>query len=331
MPRAPRFWDYGHSTVTGALAAFSLSPFAALTTVLTRRRVARSGFAAPVPVLCCGNLTLGGTGKTILVRDLAGRLKERGIAVHILTRGYGGRARGPLRVDPRCSASLVGDEPLLLAEVAPVWVGADRARSAHAALAAGAEVLLMDDGLQNPTLAKSFSFLVLDGGSGFGNGRVFPAGPLREPIADGLRRVQAAVLIGEDRTGARRRLPTGLPVLGARLVAGPEAERLAGSRVIAFAGIGRPAKFFASLEGVGAVVLARCAFPDHHRYRAAELARLLARAERENAVLVTTAKDRVRLPMPLRERIAILSVHLVWDEPSQISGLIESLCPRARR
>lgn len=326
MPRPPRFWDYGPSTSTGALASFLLSPMARLTTALTRRRVARTGFAAPVPVLCCGNLTLGGTGKTILARDLARRLRARGIAVHILTRGYGGRARGPLRVDPRCSASLVGDEPLLLAEVAPVWIGADRAASAHAALAAGAEVLLMDDGLQNPTLEKSFSFLVIDGGSGFGNGRVFPAGPLREPIGVGARRVQAAVLIGKDQTDARRRLPADLPVFGARLAPEPEARRLAGSRVVAFAGIGRPGKFFASLEEVGAVVLSRHTFPDHHRYRAAELARLLARAEREDALLVTTAKDRVRLPVPLRERVTILSVHLIWDEPSRLMRLIDSIC-----
>lgn len=299
-----------------------LSPASAITARLAARRVVRPGFAAPVPVLCCGNLTLGGAGKTTLAIDLAQRLARQNLQVHLLARGYGGTARGPLRVEPHHSASLVGDEALLLAAVAPTWVGADRAASARAAIAAGAEVLVLDDGLQNPTLRKSFSFLVIDGTTGFGNGRVFPAGSLREPLASGIARAQAVVLIGADRTGVRALLPKGFPVLGARLVPGPEEASLRGRRVFAFAGIARPEKFFASLEEAGAVVVRSRSFPDHHSYSAPELARLLNMAARLDALALTTAKDRVRLPAAMRERVQILSVTLAWDDPSALESLL---------
>ncbi len=161
-----------------------LAPFSALTAGITARRVARPGWRAPVPVICCGNATVGGAGKTTLALDLARRLAARGVAVHCLTRGYGGRVGTVLRVASGVHpASLVGDEPLLLAAVAPTWVGRDRAASARAAAAADAAALVMDDGLQNPGLAKDLAFLVVDGAAGFGNGRLLPAGPLREPVA----------------------------------------------------------------------------------------------------------------------------------------------------
>jgi tetraacyldisaccharide 4'-kinase len=307
----PRFW----SGDGGGLLPSLLSPLAAISARLTAARVARPGFAAPVPVICCGNATLGGAGKTTLALDLARRLSEAGTKVHVLARGYGGTARGPLLVTPGKDATLVGDEACLLAETAPTWIGADRAATARLALAAGASVLVMDDGLQNPTLKKSLSFMVIDGGSGFGNGRVFPAGPLREPIESAAARVAAAVLIGPDRHSARALLPPTLPVLTARLVPGPEAATLAGRRVLAFAGIGRPEKFFATLEESGAVLVARHSFPDHHPYRDAEFSELLAEAERLGALPVTTAKDRVRLAAPLRDRVAMLSVTLAWDDP----------------
>src|SRR5579872_6298630 len=170
MPHAPGFWR--HDGVLPRL----LSPLSAITTAVTARRVARPGWRAPVPVICCGNVTAGGAGKTTLALDLAGRLRAAGIAVHVLTRGYGGRVHGPLRVDPaRHDADAVGDEPLLLAALAPTWVGGDRAASARAAIAAGARALVLDDGLQNPTLQKTLSLLVVDGAFGFGNGRAIPA------------------------------------------------------------------------------------------------------------------------------------------------------------
>lgn len=284
--------------------------------------MARPGFAAPVPVLCCGNVTVGGTGKTTLALDLARRLGRAGLAVHILARGYRGRLAGPLRVTAGHDATQVGDEALLLAAAAPTWIGADRAATARVAIAAGAQVLLMDDGLQNPTLHKSFAFMVIDGAVGFGNRRVLPAGPLREPIHVAAQRTHAAVLIGTDRQGARAVLPPTLPVLSARLVTGAEAKHLAGRRVVAFAGIARPGKFFASLEEAGAILVARHSYADHRPYRPAEIARLLDQAERLGALPVTTAKDAVRLPAAARARVFVLPIALVWDEPATLLRLL---------
>ncbi len=324
MMRPPRFW-----TNANPVLPTMLSPLAAISARLAAARVARPGFAAPVPVLCCGNATLGGTGKTTLALDLALRLRAAGVAVHILARGYGGKARGPLRVLAEHDASLVGDEALLLANAAPTWIGADRAATARLALAAGATALVMDDGLQSPSLQKSLSFLVIDGGVGFGNGRVFPAGPLREPLAAAAARTAAAVLIGPDHTGVRALLPQGLPVLTAHLVPGPEARKLAGRRVLAFAGIGRPEKFFTTLEEAGAVLIGRHSFPDHHPYREGEISRLIDTATKRDAVAVTTAKDRTRIPPALRERIAVLTVTLAWDDPGALATLLSPLFPDA--
>src|SRR5690606_16410309 len=179
------------------------------------------------PVLCCGNATAGGAGKTTVALDLGQRLADRGIAAHFLLRGYGGRVKGPLVVGPGHDSRDVGDEALLLAAAGPTVVSADRAAGARLAIEKGAQAIVMDDGLQNPTLEKDLSLLVIDGTYGFGNGRVIPSGPLREPVANAAARCRAAVLIGEDETGALAALPPSLPVLRARLVPGPEAELLA--------------------------------------------------------------------------------------------------------
>lgn len=280
-----------------------------------------------MPVICCGNAVVGGAGKTTLALDLARHLGRCGLAVHILARGYRGSLAGPKRVLARHSAAEVGDEALLLAAAAPTWIGADRAATARAAVAAGAEVLVMDDGMQNPTLQKSFVFMVIDGAVGFGNQRVLPAGPLREPIESAVRRAHAAVLIGPDRRGVRALLPAALPVLSARLVAGPDAAKLAGRRVVAFAGIARPQKFFASLEETGAIVVARYGYADHYPYRPADITRLLTQAERLEALAVTTAKDAVRLPPAARARVFALPVALAWDDPGAFFGLLAPVLP----
>jgi tetraacyldisaccharide 4'-kinase len=315
----PGFWQRDGSRLAPAL----LAPFAALTAAATARRVARPGWRAPVPVLCCGNVTLGGSGKTTLALDLLRRLAVRGAAPHALLRGYGGTARGTHRVTPGDDAAETGDEALLLAAVAPTWIGADRSAAARAAVAAGAGVLVMDDGLQNPTLCKDVSLLVIDGGFGFGNGRVLPAGPLRESIAAGAARCRAAVLIGTDETDAAAALPPDLPVLRARLVPGPAMRALHGRRLLAFAGIGRPVKFFATLREAGADVADAVAFPDHHRFSARELDALMARARSRDAVPVTTAKDFVRLPETLRETVLVADVTLDWEANSDIEAVLD--------
>ncbi len=321
MGHAPRFWQRDGSTFPQAL----LRPAGAVTAALTARRVARAGWQAPVPVVCCGNATLGGAGKTTLALDLLKRLQARGAVPHALLRGYGGAARGLRRVEPGDDFRQVGDEALLLAERAPTWIGADRAASARAAVAAGAGALVLDDGLQNPSLRKDLSVLVVDGGFGFGNGQVFPAGPLREPVAAAAARCRAAVLIGDDQAVVLDALPRTCPVLRASLLPTPDAAQLAGQRVFAFAGIARPEKFFASLEEVGAVIVGRRGFADHHRFTDAELHCLEDDAARLRAAPVTTAKDAVRLPARARSRVSVLEVTLAWRDENEIEGLLTEL------
>ncbi|WP_428377301.1 tetraacyldisaccharide 4'-kinase [Lichenicoccus sp.] len=320
--RAPAFW----ASATPGLRAHLLRPGARLFEAITRRRLARPGWHAPVPVLCCGNLTVGGAGKTTLTLDLLSRLRARGVVVHALTRGYRGTVRGVVRVDPaQHDAAQVGDEPLLLAAIAPTWVGADRAASARAAIAAGARCLVMDDGMQNPTLVQDCTLLVIDGAAGFGNGCVLPAGPLREPVAAGAGRARAAILIGPDQRNVAALLPAALPVLRAELALSAEARSLRGRRLVAFAGIGRPEKFFASLRTLGLDVAAEAGFADHHRYRPGELRRLSELARALGALLVTTPKDAIRLPAGFRAGIVVLGVGLQWADPAAIEGTLDRL------
>ncbi len=315
--RPPGFWE------ENGLVARVLAPLGAVVARSTARRVARPGWRAPIPVLCCGNVGVGGAGKTTLALDLGRRLLAGGARVAFLTRGYGGRTRSVKRVEPGDSAIEVGDEALLLAAVAPAYVGADRAAAARAAVAAGATVLVMDDGLQNPSLVKDLSLLVVDGGAGFGNGQVLPAGPLRETVAAAAARCRAAVLIGPDEHGAQDALPPGLALLCARLK--PCSAGLQGRRAVAFAGIGRPGKFFATLAQAGAAVVETHAFPNHHRYRSAEFERLQRRAAASGAALVTTAKDAARLPSAWREAVTVLDVALQWQDEAVLAALLGEL------
>jgi tetraacyldisaccharide 4'-kinase len=324
--RPPHFWEKGGSRLLPVV----LAPFSVLTAAATARRVAREGWRAPVPVICCGNATVGGSGKTTLALDLLDRLSARGVQPHALLRGYGGGSRGARRVQPGDDARQTGDEALLLAAAAPTWIGGDRAATARQAVAAGAGVLVMDDGLQNPTLQKDLPLLVVDGGFGFGNGRLLPAGPLRESVAVCAARCVAAVLIGADETDVASALPSSLPVLRARLVPGPASLALRGRRVLGFAGIGRPAKFFATLAEAGAELAHAIPFPDHHRFRAHELGGLLARAERLGALPVTTAKDAVRLPEAIRSRVAVADVRLAWENQDAIEALLDATLAATR-
>jgi tetraacyldisaccharide 4'-kinase len=323
MMRQPAFWQHGR----GGLTALALSPVATLVGRATARRVAQPGFAAPVPVICCGNATVGGAGKTIVASELAARLLAHGVRVALLTRGFGGKSRGLLRVDPaRHRAADVGDEALLLAALAPTFVCADRAAAARAAVAAGAQALIMDDGMQNPGLVKTLSLLVVDGATGFGNGRVLPAGPLRETVAACAARAGAAVLIGPDRTGARALLPPTLPVLCATLRPAPGIDALRGLRVLAFAGIGHPDKFFAMLAHAGVVLAATEAFGDHHHYSETEVGRLIRRAASLDAVPVTTPKDHVRLGAEQAGLVTAIGVSLAWDDEAAVEALLARTC-----
>ncbi len=325
--QAPRFWR--NPADRPGLAARLLTPAAWLWAAKTVARVARPPKVVPgVPVICVGNLTAGGTGKTPTVMALLQRLSER--TPHALSRGYGGRLEGPVQVDEtKHRAEDTGDEPLLLSTFAPTWIARDRAAGAQAAEAAGAGVIVMDDGFQNPDVAKTLSLLVIDADAGFGNQRVIPAGPLREPVAAGLARADLLVTIGSD--AAQDRLSEAVPALAphprlrARLAPLAMGMPWSSLRVIAFAGIGRPEKFFATLRAEGADVVATHSFPDHAPYSEMMLNRLQREASAAGAQLVTTEKDAARLPPEIRRQILTLPVRLEAEDWSPLETLLDAL------
>ncbi|MBT3330412.1 MAG: tetraacyldisaccharide 4'-kinase [Rhodospirillaceae bacterium] len=316
--QAPEFWR------RNGILAWCLQPLAWLYDALGRLRWAISTpRQVDVPVICIGNLVAGGAGKTPTALAVGRALARRGIAAHFLSRGHGGRLTGPLQVDPnRHDANDVGDEPLLLAAAGPAWISRDRAKGARAAIAAGAQAIIMDDGFQNPGLAKDLSLLVIDAAYGLGNGRVHPAGPLRESIAVGLARAQGIVLLQTGETPAF--LPDfRLPILTARLIPDATALILRGQKVLAFAGIGRPERFFHTVRELGAEVVGVQAFPDHHPYREDEIWKLVEAAQSQGGLAVTTAKDAVRLPAQASAMVTVIDVALEFDNVPDLDFLLD--------
>jgi len=328
--RPPAFW-YADPARPGLMAR-ALAPLGALYALGTARRLGRGRNVQPgIPVICVGNINAGGTGKTPTVAALAQRLAGRGVAVHIVTRGHGGSLAGPVRVDDRRhTAAQTGDEALLHAAFAPTWVAHDRAAGAIAAKAAGAEAILLDDGHQNPALAKDLSLIVVDAARGFGNGRVIPAGPLREPVATGLARADMVLALGDPgaQDAFRERWGGslgGLPLLAGHLAPLQMGLPWAGRRVLAFAGIGHPDKFFATLRDLGADVRKTVPLDDHQPIPSALLTRLESEARALGAQLVTTEKDAVRLSPEARLRVLTLPVRLALDDWSPLDAALERL------
>lgn len=323
--REPGFWWRPPGLVSSLLA-----PLGAAYGIIAERRMIRRGTLAGIPVICVGNFTLGGTGKTPTALMLAALLRELGATPFFLTRGYGGSVEGPHHVDhDKDSAAQVGDEALLLARSAPTIVARDRVLGAAFAKAAGASVIVMDDGLQNPSLAKTLTIALVDGKRGIGNGQVFPAGPLRAPLNIQMTRCDALLVVGEgdsaraviSRAGTR-------PVLHGRLTPEPTAvSSLHGRNVLAFAGIGDPDKFFATAEQSGIAIAEHRAFADHHRFTAEEAADLVMSAEREGLSLLTTEKDHARMAgdpalAALATKAHVLPVTMMVEEKEKLRALV---------
>ena len=333
--REPGFWHRPSSFVS-----LLLLPLGALYGAVAAGRLQRKGFDAGIPVLCVGNYHVGGAGKTPTVLALTAMLRDLGETPVVLSRGYGGRLLGPIKVDPaRHTAVDIGDEPLMLARTVAVVVARDRVNGVALARSLGASVILMDDGFQNPAIAKDASLIVIDSDRGLGNGRVFPAGPLRAPLPPQLARTDALIVVGDGAAAgpvAAAIAAQGKPVLSAHLRANQESlAALRGKRVLAFAGIGDPGRFFRTLRGSAIDVVQERAFADHHPFTPSEIEALIAEAKHDTLTLVTTEKDLARLgtgeglPQGAKE-IVPFAVTLAFDDAARLRKFVSERLFKAR-
>lgn len=319
--KTPAFWQ--HKTLLSTL----LMPLSSLyEMVCTFSRLKTATVTLPIPVICIGGVTAGGAGKTPVALYFGKRLKAMNVNAFYLTRGYGGALAGPLRVDPeKHSAAEVGDEPLLLAEILPTIKCADRLEGAKLALKLGAETIIMDDGFQNPSLFKNLNVLVVDGRTGFGNGRLIPAGPLRERIAQAINR--SHIVITVNRTTRIPPFPKDKPVFAATTFP-KDGALFKGKKIYAFCGLAYPEKFFEMLRTLGVKIVGNKAFPDHHPYSLPELNKMIVESSNQKAVLVTTAKDMVRVPQSLRDCMMVIELGLEMDNEVALDNILNYILGR---
>jgi tetraacyldisaccharide 4'-kinase len=323
--KAPKFWNSSSRHFLSDLLGPIAGVYSAASKTLQTRQL-RFQEKLTIPVICIGNATMGGTGKTPIAAALGRHIKEKYQKnVHFLSRGYKGSAEGPLKVDAtRHSYREVGDEPLLLSEIAPVWVSKDKVRGGVKAQEQGAELLIMDDGLQNQNLYKDFSILVIDGAYGFGNERVFPAGPLREPISHALEKASILLMLGEDKMQLTKRFFENFPVLRADIQ--PKGrESLKSKNVLAFCGIGRPEKFFTFLEEHGVQVQENISFSDHYPYKDQEIENLIKKANEKGLCLVTTRKDSIRIAPKYHSSLYIIDIDIVFQDYDALDSYLRSV------
>ena len=313
--KTPKYWQ------SNSFLSRILTPLGWFYGYLTQLRLKlKNSPHAKIPVICVGNITAGGTGKTPVSLSIARILSTEMYNPFFVTRGYGGKMQNIMVNNKKHSAEDVGDEPLLLSKQAPVIVNANRYEAAELATKDGADIIIMDDGFQNPSLYKDLSFLVFDGHYGIGNGKIIPSGPLRETFANGIKRADALIILGKDKHNLTARC--NLPVFYGHLEA--TQTSLNNENVIAFAGIGHPQKFYHTLSKQGFNIIETIDFPDHHYYIKKELEEIIARARKINAEIYTTSKDFVKIPSSLQKYINVLEVSVVWDNPDELISFIKS-------
>lgn len=317
--KTPDFWQ------SNTLLSKILFPLGAVYGFLTQLRLKiHKAPKAEIPIICIGNITAGGTGKTPVSISIARILSTELLHPFFLTRGYGGKLQNVIVNNRKHSANDVGDEALLLSQQAPVVINSDRFEGAKLAAAEGADIAIMDDGFQNPTLHKDISFLVFDGYYGVGNGKIIPAGPLRETLSDGLKRADALIILGKDKHNLADK--TDLPVFFGHLESSQ--APLSNTDVLAFAGIGHPEKFYHTLKNQGFNVVETINFPDHHFYSKQDLEKIINKAQKLNAEIYTTSKDFVKIPNLYQKDINVLEISVVWDKPEKLLKFIKDKLPQ---
>ena len=322
MLKAPKFWYYkGDTTYSNLL--YPLSLFFRLGTKL--RNLFSIKKMSPIPTICIGNIVVGGAGKTPVAMKICKMLIEAGYKPHFISKGYSGVIKKSTLVESWHSPVSVGDESLLLSEIASTWIGVNRIKSSYLAKNNGADCLIMDDGFQNPSIGKDFSIIVVDGEQEFGNKRVMPSGPLRENIRRGLLRTNVVVVIGKISDALKKLIPSTIPIFNAKFEIKKDNEIFKGKKVTAFAGIAYPNKFFKTLEIQGAMIIKEVSYPDHYIYSENDLLHLAEMANKTESILVTTKKDFVRIPKTYRPLINTLDGEIIFEREDIITELLSSM------
>ena len=322
MLKAPKFWYKKNDTyLSNTLYPFSLLfRFGTkLRNIFSRKRLSQ------IPVICIGNIVVGGAGKTPVALKLGTLLKKNGYKPHFVSKGYGGIETNNILIKDWHSAQSVGDESLLLSEVAPTWIGKDRNKSFVLAKENGADCVIMDDGFQNPTLQKDFSIIVINGEQGFGNKRVIPSGPLRESISRGLSRANLIITIGDISEDVKRKIPTSIPLFYANFKISNKNKIYKNQKVTAFAGIAYPEKFYNSLNEQGAILEKKISYPDHHIFDENDMLNLAETANMTKSILVTTKKDFVRIPKSYRSLVSTLDGEIEFEDENLFIEIIGNL------
>ena len=322
MLKAPKFWYKKKDTYLSIL----LYPLSLLFRFGTKvRNLISNKKKSNVPIICIGNIVVGGAGKTPVSLKIGKMLLNAGYNPHFLSKGYAGLVKNSTLVESWHSPKSVGDESILLSEVAPTWVGENRNNSAELAEKNGGDCLIMDDGFQNPTIQKNFSIVVINASQEFGNKRVMPAGPLRESINRGLSRTNLVIVIGNASNTLRKTIPTQIPIIEAKFQINKETKIFKGQKITAFAGIAYPEKFFYSLEEQGAKIVKEIVYPDHHIYDENDLLNLAETANKTQSILVSTRKDYVRIPKSYRSLVNTLDGEIVFENESLILEILSNV------